>query len=118
MYADVSFPISSFQVFSYKIPENLASVASVGSTVNAPLGKRMVSGIIVSCYSESKYSGKIKEITSIEEGKPILDGKLWKLITWLSSYYDTPIGLAAKAVLPSQLSTSYEPKKQNFARIL
>ena len=118
MYADVSFPISSFQVFSYKIPENLATVASVGSTVNAPLGKRMVSGIIVSCYSENKYTGKIKEITSIEQGKPILDGKLWKLITWLSSYYDTPIGLAAKAVLPSQLSTSYEPKKQNFARAL
>ena len=64
MYADVSFPISSFQVFSYKIPENLATVASVGSTVNAPLGKRMVSGIIVSCYSENKYTGKIKEITS------------------------------------------------------
>ncbi len=118
MYADVSFPISSFQVFSYRIPENLATAASVGSTVNAPLGKRIVSGIIVSCYSESKYSGKIKEITSIERGKPVLDGKLWKLITWLSSYYDTPIGLAAKAVLPSQLSTSYEPKKQNFARAL
>ena len=118
MYADVSFPISSFQVFSYKVPENLATAASVGSTVNAPLGKRMVSGIIVRCYSESKYTGKIKEITSIEEGKPILDGQLWKLITWLSSYYDTPIGLAAKAVLPSKLSTSYEPKKQNFARVL
>tara|TARA_Y100000748_G_scaffold70549_1_gene57713 strand:- start:86 stop:2302 length:2217 start_codon:yes stop_codon:yes gene_type:complete len=118
MYADVSFPISSFQVFSYKIPENLATAASVGSTVNAPLGKRMVSGIIVRCYSESKYTGKIKEITSIEQGKPILDGQLWKLITWLSSYYDTPIGLAAKAVLPSKLSTSYEPKKQNFARVL
>ena len=118
MYADVSFPISSFQVFSYKVPENLATAASVGSTVNAPLGKRMVSGIIVRCYSESKYTGKIKEIASIEQGKPILDGQLWKLITWLSSYYDTPIGLAAKAVLPSKLSTSYEPKKQNFARVL
>ena len=94
MYADVSFPISSFQVFSYKVPENLATAASVGSTVNAPLGKRMVSGIIVRCYSESKYTGKIKEITSIEQGKLILDGQLWKLITWLSSYYDTPIGLS------------------------
>ena len=118
MYADVSFPISSFQVFSYKIPKKLTTTVSVGSTVYAPLGKRMVSGIIVSCYPESKYNGKIKEIDSVEQGKPILDGKLWKLITWLSTYYDTPIGLAAKAVLPSQLSTSYEPKNQNFAQAL
>ena len=85
MYADVSFPISSFQVFSYKIPKKLTTTVSVGSTVYAPLGKRMVSGIIVSCYPESKYNGKIKEINSVEQGKQILDGKLWKLITWLST---------------------------------
>jgi len=117
MFADVSFPISSFQVFTYKIPKKLIKNVSVGSTINAPLGNRMVSGIIVSCYIERKFSGKIKEITSIEEGKPILDDSLWRLINWLSTYYDTPIGLAAKAVLPSQLSTNYEPKKQSFAKI-
>jgi len=118
MFADVSFPISSFQVFSYKIPDSLLSSVSVGCTVTAPLGKRVVSGIVVSCYSKKKFTGKIREIGSLEEGKPVLDDKLWKLINWLSSYYDTPIGLAAKSVLPSQLNTDFEPKKQRFVRAL
>ena len=117
MFADVSFPISSFQVFSYKIPDQLVNSISVGSTVNAPLGKRIVSGIIVNCYSKKKFNGKIKEIKSLVDGKPVLDDNLWKLISWLSAYYNTPIGLAAKAVLPSQLSTNYEPKKQSFAKV-
>ena len=118
MFADVSFPISSFQVFSYKVPDNLAPSVTVGCTVSAPLGKRVVSGIVVSCYNKKKYTGKIKAISFLEENKPILDAKLWKLINWLSSYYNTPIGLAAKAVLPSQLNTDFEPKKLSFARVL
>ena len=117
MYADVSFPISSFQVFSYKIPHKLVNSISVGCTVSAPLGRRIVNGIIVSCNSKKNFNGEIKEIESLVDDKPILDDKLWKLITWLSTYYNTPIGLAAKAVLPSNLSTSYEPKKQSFAKI-
>ena len=117
MFADISFPISSFQVFSYKIPDQLVNSIFVGSTVNAPLGKRIVSGIIVNCYSKKKFDGKIKEIKSLVDGKPVLDDNLWKLISWLSAYYNTPIGLAAKAVIPSQLSTNYEQKKQSFAKV-
>ena len=45
MFADISFPISSFQVFSYKIPSELSAKILIGSTVNAPLGKRNVNGI-------------------------------------------------------------------------
>ena len=117
MFADISFPISSFQVFSYKIPDILATKILIGSTVNAPLGKRNVNGVVVKCYSEKKYQGKIKEINSLVDDKPILDNNLWKLINWLSSYYNTPIGLAAKAALPSELRTTYEPKKENYIKI-
>ena len=46
MFADISFPISSFQVFSYKIPSELSAKILIGSTVNAPLGKRNVNGIV------------------------------------------------------------------------
>ena len=45
MFADISFPISSFQVFSYKIPSELSAKILIGSTVNAPLGKINVNGI-------------------------------------------------------------------------
>ena len=117
MFADVSFPISSFQIFSYKIPSELSDKILIGSTVNAPLGKRNVNGIVVNCYSEKKFQGATKEINSLLDEKPIIDKKLWKLINWLSSYYNTPIGLAAKVALPSNLSTTYEPKKRTYVKI-
>ena len=117
MFADISFPISSFQVFSYKIPSELSAKILIGSTVNAPLGKRNVNGIVVNCYSEKKFRGTTKEINSLVNEKPILDEKLWKLINWLSSYYNTPIGLAAKVALPSELNTTYEPKKQTYVTV-
>ena len=117
MFADISFPISSFQVFSYKVPSELSAKILIGSTVNAPLGKRNVNGIVVNCYSEKKFRGTTKEINSLVNEKPILDEKLWKLINWLSSYYNTPIGLAAKVALPSNLNTTYEPKKQTYVKI-
>ena len=117
MFADVSFPISSFQIFSYKIPSELSDKILIGSTVNAPLGKRNVNGIVVNCYSEKIFKGATKEINSLLDEKPIIDKKLWKLINWLSSYYNTPIGLAAKVALPSNLSTTYEPKKRTYVKI-
>ena len=58
MFADVSFPISSFQIFSYKIPSELSDKILIGSTVNAPLGKRNVNGIVVNCYSEKIFKRK------------------------------------------------------------
>ena len=117
MFADVSFPISSFQIFSYKIPSELSDKILIGSTVNAPLGKRNVNGIVVNCYSEKIFKGATKEINSLLDEKPIIDKKLWKLINWLSSYYNTPIGLAAKVALPSNLSTTYEPKTVSYTHL-
>ena len=62
MFADVSFPISSFQVFSYKIPASLENDIKVGLIVNAPFGSRCIQGIIVDKYQKQKFSGKIKHI--------------------------------------------------------
>ena len=118
MFADVSFPISSFQVFSYKIPASLENDIKVGLIVNAPFGSRCIQGIVVDKYQKQKFSGKIKDIDSILDGKPVIDKHLWKLTKWLSSYYNTPLGLAAKTVLPKQLTTPYKPPMKNFVYLI
>jgi len=48
MFAEVAFPISSFQSFTYRIPRNLTNSIQVGSRVTAILGKRSVQGVIIS----------------------------------------------------------------------
>tara|TARA_B100000073_G_scaffold94189_1_gene74743 strand:+ start:3697 stop:5907 length:2211 start_codon:yes stop_codon:yes gene_type:complete len=117
MFADISFPISSFQVFSYEIPPSLINDIHVGSIVNAPFSTRNIQGIVVDKYEEKKYVGNIKEIDSLVDGRPVIDKSLWKLTKWMSSYYNTPIGLTAKTVLPSKLITTYTPPSKNFVQL-
>ncbi len=116
MFADISFPISSYQVFSYKIPTRLRSKVFIGMRVMAPVRNRKAQGIIVAIKASSEFKGKIREIDSLVDKSPVLNDKLWDLITWLADYYNTPLGVVAKAALPANLSTEYEPRSQLYVK--
>ena len=117
MYADIAFPISSFQIFSYKIPSKFQSVLSVGSRVIAPLSGRKRQGIITSFSKEIDYKGQIKSISEVLDEKPVLSSELWSLINWLSDYYVTPKGQVAKVVLPKNLSLGYNPPSRWYVDV-
>ena len=55
MFADISFPISSYQVFTYKIPSDLKNNLSIGMRVKAPLGSRNIKGIIVDIKKSTNW---------------------------------------------------------------
>ena len=112
MFAEVAFPISNFQSFTYVIPKELKKEIQLGSRVLAPFGKRNCQGIILSIKRTTSYSGKIKSIHSLVDDIPVVTPELWKLICWMSNYYMTPIGQVAKTVLPKNLSTRYKPAKR------
>lgn len=116
MFADISFPISSYQTFSYEIPESLLDKVFVGVRVNASFGPRKVQGIVVDIKKTSDFKGRILPIESLVDDQPVLDRHLWKLINWLSQYYNTPLGIAAKAALPAKLSTRYKPQTQMMVK--
>ena len=116
MYIDVSFPISSYQVFSYHLPEKYKSIAQIGLRVRAPLGKKIYQGIIINIDAKLKFKGEIKEIIDIVDDEPVLDKNLWKLVDWMSRYYKTPIGLCAKTILPQNLNSKYEPQTEYFVK--
>ena len=116
MFADVAFPISQYQVFTYRIPSHFAKNVNVGVRVRAPIGKRILPGIIVRLAKETQFSGKIKEISEIIDSSPILDESLWQLIKWISIYYMTPLGKAA-TVIPSNLSTAYKPQERWMVQV-
>ena len=109
MFVDVAFPISSYKVFTYKAPPTLVKKIAVGIRVNAPFGRRSAKGIVVAVHKSNPYKGKVREIESYVDDKPVLDKPLWELIIWMSDYYLAPIGQVAKTVLPSKLSTRYDP---------
>ena len=109
MFVEVAFPISSYTQFTYRIPKKFIDQIHVGIRVKAPLGKRLVTGIVVAKSAESDYSGKHKNIKELIDLQPVMDNKLWKLVQWMSSYYFTPVGQVVKTVLPAKLSTKYTP---------
>ncbi len=109
MFAEVAFPISNFQTFTYAIPKGLKKEIQLGSRVLAPLGKRSCQGIIVKITTEASYIGKTKEIFSLVDDVSVVTPELWQLICWMSRYYMTPLGQVAKTVLPKDLSTRYKP---------
>ena len=116
MFAEVAFPISSFQSFTYRVPRKFISTVQIGSRVRAPLGKRSVQGVVVSLRTTSKYKGDIKSISGLVDNIPVLTAELWELILWISHYYVTPIGQVARTVLPGRLNTRYTPPKNWYVK--
>ena len=116
MFAEVSLPISSFQTFTYLIPEDLKKEAITSVKVQVPFGNRKVSGIIVSLIHKSSFDGQLKSIIRIDPNTPTLSKELWKLVKWISHYYVTPIGLAYNTVLPFALLKDYSPRQAWFVK--
>jgi len=116
MFAEVAFPISNFQTFTYTIPKELKKEVQLGSRVQAPFGKRNCQGIILNIKNKTSYSGKTKAIHSLVDDIPVVTPELWQLICWMSRYYMTPIGQVAKTVLPKDLSTRYKPSMRWYVQ--
>ena len=116
MFAEVAFPISGFLTFTYKIPKDLVQNIQIGSRIKAPFGPRNVQGIVTNIKTASTFKGTIKEINSLVDDLAIMTPELWKLIQWMSQYYLAPLGQVAKAVLPKNLSTRYNPPKHWYVQ--
>ena len=116
MFAEVSLPISSFQTFTYLIPDNLKSEFLIGSRVSVPFGNRRVSGVIVSLRGRTSFSGEVKSVFKLDVDAPQISKYLWKLVKWISHYYITPIGLVYNTVHSFNISKNYSPRQTWFAK--
>jgi len=109
MYADIAFPISSYQVFTYRIPLKLQNSVKIGVRVKAPFHKRKVNGVVVAISDTTDYKGTVRSIDSLIDNELVLDKYLWRLLEWVSDYYLTPLGQVAQTALPARLSSRYKP---------
>ncbi|MDP6967436.1 MAG: primosomal protein N' [Candidatus Marinimicrobia bacterium] len=113
MFADVSFPISSYQVFTYRIPKSISGSVEVGVRVCAPFGtKKNAQGVVVNLKKKAGFKGKIRSIGGIIDETPIFGKTLWELINWVSQHYMTPLGQVMRSAVPARLSRSYSPPEQ------
>jgi len=117
MFAQVSFPISSFRSFTYKIPTSLNGTIQPGTCVNAPINRKMQVGFVVSVNKGSEYKGKILPIDSIREKELQFPEELWHTLEWISQYYITPLGQVLKTAVPNSFLKLYKPKQVQYVKI-
>ena len=117
MFAEVAFPIRSFQTFTYSIPQKHISNIYIGTRVAVPLRQKIVHGIVVNIKKSHSYSGSLKHIIEPLDKIEIITPPLWELIKWVGKYYMSPIGKVANSVVPKSLSINYRPSKQKYVTI-
>jgi len=108
VYVDVLFPINA-DTFRYSVPEDLIDSIKTGCRVIAPFKRREKVGIIFNIIRDDskdniKIDGrevKIREIRKVIDEKPIVPSNIIKLITWVSNYYISSLGIVLKYAVPS-----------------
>jgi len=113
MWADVALLCPPWRVLTYGIPEVFAGELKPGHRVLIPLGKRKVTGMVVSLVSRSPVEDT-KAIEDILDPYPLLTPELLSLTQWVADYYLSAWGEAVRAALPPGLVQGSKP----FVRLL
>ena len=118
MYACVTFPISSFQTFTYNIPKKIVKDIHPGICVNAPINKRLQVGFVVSINNDPGFDGKILDIDSIRDKELHIPTELWNTLEWIAKYYICPFGKVIKTAIPNTFMNIYKPRYIQFVQLL
>lgn len=129
-YANIILPLPLEGLFTYGVPEALASRMQVGVRVCVPLGKSKTYVGIVAEYPvelPASESGVVdnekkivyKDILEVLDATPVLLPQQLRLWRWISDYYMSPIGDVYKAALPSGLKAEdgYRPRTELYIRL-
>ena len=96
-FCDVAVPVPLDMAFTYRIPQDAAPV--VGGRVLVPFRQQRVTGVVVELH-DRKPSVTTKNILSVLDAEPVLDGQLLRLGRWIADYYLAPIGEVFRTMLP------------------
>ncbi len=116
-YAQVVLPLSSYQAFTYTIPESLTKAVVPGCFVSVPFRNRQSIGVVAQLSNTTTFTGTIKTISGLHHTAKALPGDLWATLEWMSRYYLTPLGLVLKTALPLGFAERLTIKKQLMAAV-
>ena len=98
--AQVAAEGAAGRVFDYAVPAALEGAVAPGATVLAPLGRRTISGVVLSLSSRSSHGGPLRELSGLAPGAPALPPPLVELARWMAAYYLAPVERCIRTMLP------------------
>lgn len=76
----------------------------IGRRVLVPLGRRKVTGYVLSIGPEEEKDFVVKRIAKFLDEKPLFHANMVPFFKWVAEYYHYPPGLVIKAALPAGLA--------------
>ena len=112
-YANIAFPLSVDQVFTYGVPPQMDAALQLGTRVLAPFRGTRQEGVVVERLDETDLDPNIiKDISDCLEETPTFSTDLLTLTQWMAEYYVCSWGLALFCAVPSAVRTQKEQKVQ------
>lgn len=99
-YVEVALLLPISKTFIYSVPDQWREIAGPGKRVLAPLGKRSVTGYIISFASLLPEGKEIFPLRRVFDDDTAISEKLWQFLLWTAHYYFQPIGEVIKCALP------------------
>lgn len=115
-FVNVILPLPLDGLFTYALPENLQGKDLFGYRVLVPFGKSLTYTALVAAQHDNEPDFKYREVLGVLDDQPMLLPKQYKLWSWISDYYLSPIGDVYKAALPSGLKAEdgYKPRTELY----
>ncbi len=97
------------RAFTYRVPDELAEDAQVGSRVLVPFGPRRLTGLIVAEEPAPDPTLKLKSVLDVLDDEPAFTPEMLRLTKWMAEYYVCGWGEVVKAALPTgtEVETQY-----------
>lgn len=109
VYAEVIIPLALPQNYTWRVPEHLQSLASIGCRVEVNLGKqKKYAGIIKRIHSDKPEFFDPKDILNVLDAEPVVYAEQLKLWEWMAGYYMCSEGEVMAAGLPAHFKLSSE----------
>ncbi len=103
LFVEVALSLPLAKHLHYRIPEPLKSSVEVGKRVLVPLGKRRVTGYVISITKKSDVN-EVKDVVDILDDQPLFTANHLSFYRWISDYYFFPLGGVIKTALPGSIN--------------
>jgi len=98
---DVAVPVPVRGTLTYTVPEGMPGSTEPGARAVVPVGRRLVTGIIVSgARGAGVEPERLKDIAELPDDAPLLSPDILSLAAWASRYYVAPEGSMFAATIP------------------
>lgn len=109
MILRIALPVPLRRCFDYLYESD--DIPVPGCRVEVPFRNRSMIGILIEIAEISSFPiEKLKYATAILDQQPLLHKKDIQLYTWISQYYQQPIGEVMLTALPSRLRKGHDAK--------